>query len=519
MISAALHLTAAALLCFLYGDVPPLVFAASMVLALLPDIDTPKSIVGAMLRPISVRIERTVGHRTATHSVLALILVAGAAYLLAPSWWLALAGAYASHLVLDLLIGLQGITLFWPSGEFLTLTAWRDDGLAPKILLALLVPATIIAATWAQLAPAIRPTIAAAAQVANPIATPTPTKTPAPSIHLRFELPSGVGFSAVRVKNGDVIREGQILGSWEMPTPTSWAMPTSPPTLTPPALPPAPPTPAPALADSSSNSALAEAEAARAALNTTQAAARAALIAEQQRALAEAQRALAEAQRALDQLQPQHERDQAEQQHAVAQAQQAVADAQAAAALVDQGDALAIERATERAHAAETKLREALDAQDRMRTRHGIERAAAEAAVTRAQAALDALPGQQRAALARLDADQSAARMLAESRVQSARAAASDAARAQDREQQQLVATATSIAQQYQATATATSAERQAAITATAQAHQLAITATALAMPTPALDMIASHAAGRVITVSAEEKDGRLVITIELIPE
>src|SRR6266545_2934342 len=180
-----------------------------MLLALLPDLDTPKSLVGAMLKPISVSIERTVGHRTATHSVLAVMFVAVGAYVFASSWWPVLAGAYASHLVLDLLIGLQGITLFWPSGEFLTLTAWRDDGLAPKILLSLLVPATIIAATWAQLAPALRPTIAAAAAVANPIATPTPTKTPAPNIHLRFELPGGVAFSAVRVKKGDVIQEGQ----------------------------------------------------------------------------------------------------------------------------------------------------------------------------------------------------------------------------------------------------------------------------------------------------------------------
>jgi len=144
VISAALHLITAALLCFLYGDVPPLIFAVSMLLALLPDLDTPKSLVGAMLKPISVQIERTVGHRTATHSVLALMLVAVGAYIFTPSWWLVLAGAYSSHLALDLLIGLQGITLFWPSGEFLTLTAWRDDGLAPKILLSLLVPATIM---------------------------------------------------------------------------------------------------------------------------------------------------------------------------------------------------------------------------------------------------------------------------------------------------------------------------------------------------------------------------------------
>ncbi len=53
MIQAALHLTLAALLCFLYADVPPLIFTVSMLLALLPDIDTPKSLIGAMLRLLS----------------------------------------------------------------------------------------------------------------------------------------------------------------------------------------------------------------------------------------------------------------------------------------------------------------------------------------------------------------------------------------------------------------------------------------------------------------------------------
>ncbi|MDQ2998490.1 MAG: metal-dependent hydrolase [Chloroflexota bacterium] len=147
MIQVALHLATIALLCFLVGDVPPLVFAASLLLALLPDIDTPKSLIGSLLRPISRLLERKIGHRTVTHSLLALGLIAGTAYLIAPAWWLVLTAAYASHLLLDLLIGVQGIMLFWPSGEWMTLTAWRDNGPAPKILLSLLLPSMIIAAT------------------------------------------------------------------------------------------------------------------------------------------------------------------------------------------------------------------------------------------------------------------------------------------------------------------------------------------------------------------------------------
>ena len=175
MIQAALHLATVAFLCFLVGDVPTPILVVSLLLALLPDIDTPKSLIGSLLKPISKLLERKIGHRTVTHSVFALGLVAGVAYLLAPAWWLLLAGAYASHLLLDLLIGVQGIMLFWPSDAWMTLTSWRDKGPAPKILLSLLVPAMIIAATWAQLAPIIAPQLSAAAAVANPIATPKPT--------------------------------------------------------------------------------------------------------------------------------------------------------------------------------------------------------------------------------------------------------------------------------------------------------------------------------------------------------
>src|SRR5262249_17312669 len=157
---------------------------------------------------------------------------------------------------------------------------------------------------------------------------------------------------------------------------------------------------------------LAEAEAALAALTTSQAAARAALLADDERALADLQRALADAQHALDALQPQHERAQQEHQHAVEPAHQSLLNPQPAELLAYGPPAVAapdLQRATERVHAAEAALRGALDAQDRMRTEQGLERQQAEAALAQAQADLDALPNQQRQALAKLDADQSAA--------------------------------------------------------------------------------------------------------------
>src|SRR2546421_10205033 len=114
MIQAALHLTAAALLAFLAGDLPPAVFALALALALAPDLDTPRSLIGQLCLPLSSALERRIGHRTVTHSLLALALVAGAASLLLPAWWQVLTAAYASHLALDLLIGPQGLMLFWP---------------------------------------------------------------------------------------------------------------------------------------------------------------------------------------------------------------------------------------------------------------------------------------------------------------------------------------------------------------------------------------------------------------------
>lgn len=500
MISTALHLAVAALAyCLLDGSLQPLASAAALLLGLVPDIDTPKSIVGSLARSISVPLERRVGHRTATHSAPALALVAALTYLLTPGHWLALTAAYGSHLLLDLLIGRQGVQLFWPSGEFMTLTAWRDDGPAPRLLLGAALPALLITVSWGQLAPMLTPAVSAAARVANPIATPHPTPTPRPSVQLRFTLPPGVGLSALRVRRGDAIREGQVLASWAAVVPSPWPSPTAP------AAPTAPPPPLdapPALIAGE----LVEARAALAALRTAQGAAHAGLLAEQQRERAAAQRQAEAARRALDALQPRHERDQAEHQHAVEAARVELADAQAALGLAE-GDAQAGQRAAERVHAAEAALTVALDAQERMRARHGSERGEADAALAEADAALAALPERHRLALARLEAEHAAERMLAAARVTRAEAQADAVGQARALEQRRTDATATALAALWRGAATAT-----------AQAHAVAQATTAQAWPTPAPSQVVSRAAGEIVTISAEEHDSQLVITIELIP-
>jgi membrane-bound metal-dependent hydrolase YbcI (DUF457 family) len=277
---------------------PPIVVVA-LLLSLAPDLDTPKSLIGALCPPLSRCIERTVGHRTLTHSLAALAVVAGASYLLVPAYWPILAGAYASHLAVDLLIGIHGITLLWPSRASLTLAGWRNDGPAPRRLLLMVLPITLLATAWPQLHPLLAPTLDAAASVANPLATPKPTPatpTPVPPITLHLALPAGVGLSALRVHVGDTLHEGQLLARWEPPA-------------TPTPLPPVPlPAPLPAPASrpfvafvDHPSPAVAEADAALAALTTAQTAERAALLAAQQRAIADLQRRRDDAQRTLAQ--------------------------------------------------------------------------------------------------------------------------------------------------------------------------------------------------------------------------
>jgi membrane-bound metal-dependent hydrolase YbcI (DUF457 family) len=235
MIQAALHLTAATLLALILGPRTPLMVA--LLLALTPDLDTPKSLIGALLKRISVPIERRVGHRGATHSLLALLLVAAIMYLLLPGSWVVLASAYGSHLVLDLLIGVQGIMLFWPSPQFLALTGWPDHGRAPRVLLCLLLPATLLAALWPQLDIYTAPVLATMAH-ANPLSTSVPTKPPPPSVRLRLTLPAGINLSVLQIHVGDAITEGQTLAAWPATEPTPHPSATMPPAPT------MPPTPA-----------------------------------------------------------------------------------------------------------------------------------------------------------------------------------------------------------------------------------------------------------------------------------
>ena len=129
--------------------------------SVLPDIDTEASIVGHVFHRLSGFIERKFGHRTLTHSVVGVCLVA---LILLPVWFLApqiylcfLAG-WGSHAILDTMT-INGARMFYPfssvrcvfpfdvnnPGRYRTQTGSRSDMALGIIFLAGCVPTFFIA--------------------------------------------------------------------------------------------------------------------------------------------------------------------------------------------------------------------------------------------------------------------------------------------------------------------------------------------------------------------------------------
>ena len=81
--------------------------------AVLPDLDTTTSGPGKFARPLSAWLERRFGHRTLTHSLLFLALLAALTLPLPPGPRVALLAGWASHLLLDTL-NVNGVPLLWP---------------------------------------------------------------------------------------------------------------------------------------------------------------------------------------------------------------------------------------------------------------------------------------------------------------------------------------------------------------------------------------------------------------------
>ena len=85
--------------------------------SLLPDVDLPPAKIGRLFWWLSVPLERRFGHRTLTHSLVALSAVAalsGPLMAIHPLYGWAVVGGYWSHLWIDML-NIRGVDLFWPA--------------------------------------------------------------------------------------------------------------------------------------------------------------------------------------------------------------------------------------------------------------------------------------------------------------------------------------------------------------------------------------------------------------------
>lgn len=101
-----------------FGAHPGLAGGAALALgSLLPDLDTAHSGLGRWARPLSSTLERRFGHRTLTHSLLGMGLLAALTswlLLVHPPLFRWLLIGYASHLLLDT-ANVSGVPLLWPS--------------------------------------------------------------------------------------------------------------------------------------------------------------------------------------------------------------------------------------------------------------------------------------------------------------------------------------------------------------------------------------------------------------------
>lgn len=89
--------------------------AVALAAALIPDLDSRQSYAGRLLPPLSGWLERQVGHRTVTHSLLAQALAGALAWALLPSGvFLALVAGWVSHTLADMMTP-AGVAWLWPA--------------------------------------------------------------------------------------------------------------------------------------------------------------------------------------------------------------------------------------------------------------------------------------------------------------------------------------------------------------------------------------------------------------------
>jgi len=161
LIPVILHGLAGVLPIFILSDHPTTwMIAAAFITANLADADTSYSHIGRLLWPLARFIESRFGHRTITHSWLALVTVTAAGRILAvtnaipwPWWWWPL--WYATHLIVDMIIGgKSGVPLLWPLPLRFFFLDIEPGSAGERVLAVILAVAVALAAYGVQIDPA-----------------------------------------------------------------------------------------------------------------------------------------------------------------------------------------------------------------------------------------------------------------------------------------------------------------------------------------------------------------------------
>jgi inner membrane protein len=130
----------------------PEVMIAAAFGSLLPDIDIPYSALGAKLPFVSWPLYKTIGHRTGTHSLLAIFACVILALILETYGWnragLGLFVGYTAHIAADLLT-IEGCALLypWDRARYSIWPAIRTGGFAEPFV-ALSIAALLIWGAW-----------------------------------------------------------------------------------------------------------------------------------------------------------------------------------------------------------------------------------------------------------------------------------------------------------------------------------------------------------------------------------
>jgi inner membrane protein len=123
---------------------------ATMLGALMPDIDLPNSTLGKKIKLVSRLINKIFNHRTITHSVLGMfvwfVLLQGLSYLalvnfnitehlsqMIPLFQFCFMLGYISHIMSDIFTP-KGVQLFYPYNKFFSLKLFKTGGFAEKLI-------------------------------------------------------------------------------------------------------------------------------------------------------------------------------------------------------------------------------------------------------------------------------------------------------------------------------------------------------------------------------------------------